>query len=333
MSATDETGGRTTATAKRSPARPALAALGLRRSRGGRRGRGGGVELRRLAYAAPAFAFLLLFFVYPLYLMVDLSLHDVSIGTVARDDNEGVGLENYRTVLAEPDLHAAIPRTAIFLVATVLGQLALGLGVAVLLNERLPGLRLARSLVFFVWLLPPVVSGAIWRFMFSGTENGIFNWLAARLGRDGEPTSFLTENPLAMGVVTLVNTWAGVPFVAIVLLAALQSVPGELYEAARMDGASAFRRFVDVTLPTVAPTLAILAVLLTIYAFKTFDYIVVLTRGGPGTDTSTVPFLAYLRSFTQYDFGEGAAIGVLAVLASLVLAAPYLLQVRRERQA
>jgi len=291
------------------------------------------VELRRLAYAAPAFAFLLVFFVYPLYLMVDLSLHDVSIGTVARSDNPSVGLDNYRAVLDEPDLGQAVPRTVVFLVVTVVGQLVCGLAVALLLTERLPGIRVARSLVFFVWLLPPVVSGAIWRFMFNGTDNGIVNWLLARLGREGDPVSFLTENPLAMGVVTLVNTWAGVPFVAIVLLAALQSVPTELYEAARVDGASPRRRFTSVTLPGIAPTLAILGVLLTIYAFKTFDYILVLTRGGPGTDTSTVPFLAYLKSYTEYDFGQGAAIGVLAVAASLVLAAPYLVQVRRERRA
>jgi len=321
MSARDEPG-RPTAVAGRRPARPA----GLRRRRGG-------VELRRLAYAAPAFAFLLVFFVYPLYLMVDLSLHDVSIGTVARSDNPSVGLDNYRAVLDEPDLGQAVPRTVVFLVVTVVGQLVCGLAVALLLTERLPGIRVARSLVFFVWLLPPVVSGAIWRFMFNGTDNGIVNWLLARLGREGDPVSFLTENPLAMGVVTLVNTWAGVPFVAIVLLAALQSVPTELYEAARVDGASPRRRFTSVTLPGIAPTLAILGVLLTIYAFKTFDYILVLTRGGPGTDTSTVPFLAYLKSYTEYDFGQGAAIGVLAVAASLVLAAPYLVQVRRERRA
>jgi len=290
-------------------------------------------DLRRLAYAAPAFAFLLLFFVYPLYLMVDLSLHEVSIGTVARDDNPAVGLENYRTVLQDEAFQAAVPRTLLFLLATVTGQLVLGLAVAMLLNERLPGLRIARSLVFFVWLLPPVVNGAIWRFMFNGTDNGVFNWVLDRLGREGEPVSFLTEDPLAMGVVTLVNTWAGVPFVAIVMLAALQSVPTELYEAARVDGATAARRFTSVTLPTIAPMLAILGVLITIYAFKTFDYILVLTRGGPGTDTSTVPFLAYLTSFSEFDFGLGAAIGVLAVLASLVLAAPYLLQVRREARA
>lgn len=290
-------------------------------------------ELRRLLYALPAFAFLLLFFVYPLYLMVDLSLHEVSIGTVAVGDNPGVGLDNYRTVLDDDAFRAAVPRTLLFLVATVVGQLVLGLGVALLLLERFPGLRIARSLVFFVWLLPPVVSGAIWRFMLNGTDNGVFNWVLDALGRTGEPVSFLTDNPLAMGAVTLVNTWAGIPFVSIVMLAALQGVPTELYEAARVDGATPLKRFTSVTLPTIAPMLAILTVLLTIYAFKTFDYILVLTRGGPGTDTSTVPFLAYLTSFSEYDFGVGAAIGVLAVLASLVLSVPYLLQVRREDRA
>lgn len=294
--------------------------------------RRGGLDRRRLLFALPALAFLIAFFVYPLYLMVDLSLHEVSLGSVRRPDNPGVGLDNYRSVLEDEDFRAAIPRTLLFVGSTVVAQLLLGLAVAALLVERFPGLRIARSLIFFVWLLPPVVSGSIWRFMFNGTENGVFNGLLNIAGRSGDPVAFLTENPLAMGAITVVNTWAGVPFVAIVLVAALQGVPVDLYEAARVDGANATQRFRDITLPSIAPTLATLGVLLVIYSLKTFDYILVLTRGGPGTDTSTVPYLAYLTSFGEFDFGVGATIGVLSVIGSLLLAWPYLWQLRRERQ-
>lgn len=294
--------------------------------------RGSTLQRKRLLYALPAMVFLVAFFVYPLYLMVDLSLHQVSLGSVRRPGNPSVGLDNYRAVLKDPNFRSAVPRTLVFVVTTVVAQLAIGLAVAALLVERFPGLRIARSLIFFVWLLPPVVSGSIWRFLLNGTEDGVINRVLQWLGHSGEPVGFLTDGTLGMAAITVVNTWAGVPFVAIVLVAALQGVPATLYEAARVDGAGATQRFRDITLPSIAPTLATLAVLLTIYAFKTFDYILVLTRGGPGKDTSTVPFLAYITSFSEYDFGVGAAIGVLSVLGSLLLASPYLLQIRKERR-
>jgi multiple sugar transport system permease protein len=295
-----------------------------------RRGRRTG--LAKLAFALPALGFLLVFFVYPLALLVDTSLREVSLGSAADGDNPLVGTENFRTILADQAFREAVPRTAAFLVGSVLLQLLLGLAVALVLNERFRGVAVPRLLVYFVWLLPPVVSGAIWKFALDGTEQGAVNGALLALGLIDAPVLFLTRPLLAMVVITFVTAWAGVPFVAIVLMAALRDVEVELYEAARVDGCGPWQRFRSVTLPAVMPTIGILATLLLIYSFKAFDYIFVLTLGGPGTSTSTVPFLAYLFSFAQFDFGLGSAIGVISVVTALLFAVPYLLQARKEQR-
>ena len=287
-------------------------------------------EAARLLWAAPALLFLLAFFVYPLWLLVDTSLRQVSLGTAALPDNPFLGLENYRTLAADRDFRGAVPRTILFLVGTVTFQLVVGVALAQVLNQRLRGLSLPRFIVYFVWLLPPVVSGAVWKFALDGSEQGAINAGLQALGVIDDPILFLTSPTLTMTVIALVNAWAGIPFVAIVMTAALKDVSEELYEAARVDGASPLGRFLHITLPAVRPTLGILSSLLIIYSFKAFDFIFVLSQGGPGTSTSTVPFLAYLVAFTQFDFGLGSAIGVLSVLFALACASPYIVSTWRE---
>jgi multiple sugar transport system permease protein len=289
-------------------------------------------DLGRLVWAAPALAFLAVFFVYPLWLLVDTSLREVSLGTVALPDNPFVGTENYRALGEDPDFRAAVPRTVLFLIGTVSVQLVVGVMLAQVLTQRMRGLSVPRFIVYFVWLLPPVVSGAIWKFALDGTEQGAVNAALLALGVIDDPILFLTTPTLTMGVIAMVNAWAGIPFVAIVMTAALKDVPEELYEAARVDGASPLRRFWHVTLPQVAPTLGILSALLIIYSFKAFDFIFVLSQGGPGTATATVPFLAYLVAFVQFDFGTGSAIGTLSVLFALLCATPYIVSTWRERR-
>lgn len=290
-------------------------------------------DLARLVWAAPAVLFLVVFFVYPLWLLVDTSLRQVSLGTAALPDNPFVGLENYRSLVDDEDFREAVPRTVLFLAATVSAQLVVGVALAQVLNQRMRGLTVPRFIVYFVWLLPPVVSGAVWKFALDGSEQGAINTALLALGLIEEPVLFLTSPTLTMVVIAFVNAWAGIPFVAIVMTAALKDVPEELYEAACVDGASPVRRFWHITLPSVLGTLGILSALLIIYSFKAFDFIFVLSQGGPGTATSTVPFLAYLVSFVQFDFGVGSAIGMLSVLFALLCATPYIVTTWKERRA
>ncbi len=315
--------------AAQSPAPPVAVRPGgqppTRRSRGAREDRS------RLLFAGPALGFLGVFFVYPLYLLVDTSTREVSLGTASRSGNPSVGLANYQALLADPDFTGAVPRTLVYLVATVLVQLAVGLALAIVLTQRFRGLALPRFLVYFVWLLPPVVSGAVWKFALDGTEQGAVNAGLQAVGLVDDPVVFLADPVTGFAAIALVNAWAGVPFVAIVLTAALKDVDEQLYEAARVDGASPLQRFRNVALPAIVPTLGILTALLVIYSFKAFDFIFVLTQGGPGTTTATVPYLAYVISFAQFDFGLGSAVGVISVLFALVCATPYIVSVFKER--
>jgi multiple sugar transport system permease protein len=297
--------------------------------------RGGSLDAandrRRLLWALPALAYLAIFFVYPLWLLVDTSFREVSLGTAGQSGNPLVGTQNYSTVLADEAFRAAIPRTVIFLVTTVLVQLVIGMALAIVLNQRFRGLTIPRFLVYFVWLLPPVVSGAIWKFALDGSEQGAVNTMLLRYGLVDEPVLFLTSPNVALAVIAFVTAWAGIPFVAIVLTAALKDVPEELYEAAKVDGATPWRRFRSVALPSMGPTVGVLSSLLIIYSFKAFDYIFMLTQGGPGTSTATVPFLAYVVSFAQFDFGLGSTIGVFSVLFALLCASPYIVKTWKER--
>ncbi len=299
--------------------------------RGGRSMLSTSNDRRRLFWAAPALGYLAFFFLYPLWLLVDTSVREVSLGTAGQRGNPLVGASNYRSVLADHAFLGAIPRTFLFLLATVAIQLVLGMCLALVLNQRFRLLSVPRFLVYFVWLLPPVVSGAVWKFALDGSEQGAVNAMLLRTGIVHEPVLFLTQPTLAMGLIAFVTAWAGVPFVAIVLTAALKDVPEELYEAAKVDGAGPWRRFRSVALPSMASTIGILSSLLIIYSFKAFDYIFIMTQGGPGTSTATVPFLAYVVSFTQFDFGLGSAIGVMSVLFALLCASPYIIRTWKER--
>lgn len=289
-------------------------------------------DLQRLAFTIPAVLFLLAFFLYPLYLMVELALRDVSMGSVATGPNPFVGLRNFRETLGSRDFQDAVPRTILFVVATVALQITLGVGLAKVLNSKMPGAQIGRALVFFVWLLPPVVTGAIWKFMLAGTRQGVVNSLLMQFGITDRPEVFLVDSTVAMIVITLVTTWAFLPFATIVFMAALQNVPTDLYEAGRVDGAGPFSRFWHITLPFIRPTTYVLTLLLLIYSFKSFDFIFVLTQGGPGTSTSTIPYLAYVQSFNLFDFGLGSATSVVAVVAALAMSWPYLTRVRRSEE-
>lgn len=305
-------------------------AHGVGRVRKGRRPpRRGFFPDRQLWYAAPAVLFLIAFFGYPMLVLADMSFRKVSLGTAVRGPRPWVGWENYREVLVSADFTAAIPRTFAFVVVVVIAVLLLGLALALTLKENLAGVRIGRFLIFFAWLFPPVVTGAVWRNLFNGTQDGVVNYLLLRLGSIQSPIPFLAEPDVGMVVLTFLTIWTSLPFVVLVLIASLQGVPQELYEAASIDGANPAQRFQAVTLPSILPSFAMVGILECIYVYKAFDLILIMTGGGPGTATSTVPFLAYVKAFRENDFGQGAALGVVGIVVGVAIALPYLLRVRR----
>ena len=300
------------------PTRKAPSAPALRRDKN--RGR------NRLYFIAPAAVFLAVFSFYPLLQLVRMSVSKVTSITL-NSAWAFTGLENLRKGL-EGEMPAALGRTAIFVVVvTVLGLVG-GLAAAIALRGTGKWSTVLLALMVFVWALPPVVNGSVWKFLLG--DAGLFNTVITGLGMDTVP--FLYDQGWALMSVAFVNSWAVIPFNALVFRAAILTIPNEVFEAAQLDGARPWQEIKHIMMPAARPTLLVLTVLTVVYAFRSFDFIYVMTYGGPGTATNTLPFLGYLQAFVRYDYGLGAATSVVAVAGVLVLAALYARSIRNEEK-
>jgi multiple sugar transport system permease protein len=229
-----------------------------------------------------------------------------------------VGLGNYLRVLQEDGFWRALGIGIVFSLLTIVLQVTLGIGCALLLDQPFFGRPVVRGLAMLPYLLPTVVVAVAFQWLLDGSL-GLFTIWAERLGF-GRPAWF--ENPvMAMSIVVMASVWTWTPFVSVSFLAALQTIPKSLYEAARVDGAGPWNRFWHVTIPMLVPMLMVIVLLRSIWMFNKFDVIWLLTKGGPLSATEHLPVMAYRRAFLQYDVGGGAAIATLsfAILSLLIL--------------
>jgi multiple sugar transport system permease protein len=252
---------------------------------------------------------------YPAYHAVELSFYklDSFVSTP-----HWVGLGNYAAVLAMPDFWRALLRGLVFSGAAIVLQLVLGIGFALLLDAAIPAKPLVRGISVLPYLLPTVIVTLTFQWMLDGS-NGIVTAAVKGVGLAYVPWG---ESPVvAMVAVIAMSVWIWTPFVTLAVLAGLQSVPVELYEAATMDGANAWRRFWHVTLPQLRPILTIVLLLRAIWMFNKFDIIWLMTRGGPMQATEHLPVLAYRQAFELYDVGKGAAVSAISflILSALIL--------------
>lgn len=240
-----------------------------------------------------------------------------------------VGLHNYTAVLGDRRLWTAAEHTLYFTVVSTALELVLGLGLAQLLAAPLRLRWLFRAIVILPWALPTIVNGAMWRWILNA-QYGVANAVLTGLHLQGDYRSWLGTNPfLALNMVVLADVWKNTSLVAFFLLAGLQTIPPDLHEAARVDGAGPVRCFFRITLPLLLPSVALVLVLRTIEAFKVFDIVYVMTGGGPASGTQTVTFFTYLQAFSAQRFSVGAALAYLTVLAVLALALLYLRLLRQ----
>jgi ABC-type sugar transport system permease subunit len=240
-----------------------------------------------------------------------------------------VGLANYAEVLSDPRVITAAGHTLYFTIASTAAELVLGTGLALLLAAPLRFRWLFRSIVILPWALPTIVNGAMWRLILNA-EYGVLNAALTQLHLQSGYRSWLGSSPfLALNMVVVADVWKNTSLVAFFLLAGLNTIPRDLYEAARVDGAGPVRSFLRITLPLLMPTIAIVLVLRTIEAFKVFDIVYVMTGGGPASGTQTITFFTYLQAFSAQRFSVGASLAYLTVLAILVLAMIYLRLLRQ----
>lgn len=279
----------------------------------------------RFAFVVPAAVFIAIFSVYPLIQLVRMSVSAVTSANLG-STWKFIGLQNFTKGVADGILGSVLGNTLVFVgIVTVLGLVG-GLAAAIALRGAARGSGLLLGLMVFIWALPPVVNGSVWKFLLGNT--GLFNSL---LGISGSgPIGYLYNQHLALFSVAIVNSWAVIPFNALVFRAAILNIPPEIFEAAQLDGARPFQEIRYIIMAAVQPTTLVLAVLTVVYGFRSFDFIYVMTYGGPGTVTTTLPFLSYVEAFVRYDFGLGSATAVLTVLLVIVLAMVYARSVRRE---
>lgn len=280
-------------------------------------------RLRQTLFVLPAAVYMLAFYGYPLVKNLVMGFQEYTTRTFFTGEAPWVGLANYSEVMSSPIFGKALVNTVLFTAGSILGQFTIGLALAVFFRRRFPGAGVLRSLLLLPWLIPLIVSGAVWKWILDQDNGALNRMLRATQVTDARP-GWLTSTTLALAAVVLVNIWIGIPFNATILYGGLQDIPDELYEAAALDGATGWRAFRYVTWPLLRPVVNVVLVLGVVYTLKVLDIILGLTKGGPANATQTLATQAYQLSFVEFDFGQGAATGNLLVLVSLLFAVLYL---------
>ncbi|MDC9822714.1 sugar ABC transporter permease [Devosia sp. ZB163] len=293
-----------------------------------RRRFGGGFRLKLFAYAlvAPVVLLILGLVAYPFLFAIWVSFTDMVVGSTG----QFVGFKNFEYLAGTSTFWSAIWNTiTIVLVSDVL-KLVIGLGLALLVHQNLPGRGIFRSFLMLPWAMPAFVAFLTWRVLYQPIGGGI-NLILTQTGLYPEVIDFLGTRQTAMASVIIASVWRGFPFWFISILAALQSVPKELYEAAIVDGANTWQRFWNVTIPSILPVIIVTTLLSSIWTANGFEHVWLLTAGGPSDATMVFPVLAYFGMQTQ-RIGEAAAVSVymLPVLSILVLFATSLMMRREE---
>ncbi|MEX2467322.1 MAG: sugar ABC transporter permease [Gemmatimonadota bacterium] len=279
---------------------------------------------RRTAWllVLPAVGSIVLVALFPLVwtFWESLHLHDLRMPWRGRPF---VGLDHYVELTTDVRFWASVGHTGLFVAVTVVAELALGVVLALGLNEMRRGRGLARVLVLLPWAIPTAVAALIWRFMFEG-ESGVANELLVSVGLLDQPVIWFVGAKTAWVPAMLADVWKTTPFVTLLLLAGLQNIPDLLYEAARMDGAGAWRRFREITLPLLWPALLVALLFRMLDALRVFDLIYVLTGGGPGTATEPVSLLAFDTMLQSLRFGYGAAMSMTVFVAAFLVALVFI---------
>lgn len=275
-------------------------------------------------FLLPALLVTALVILFPVLQTAWYSLHEYVL--YDPDNFRFVGLRNFATALSDEVFWIALLNSAIWVSGIVFLQLLLGLGAALLLNQSFWWRGMARALVIIPWALPSVIIGLMWTWIYD-FNLGVFNDILLRLGLISAPHPWLAQPSTALACIMLALVWQGFPFFTVTILAGLQTVPGELYEAAEIDGASPWRQFLHVTLPSIAGIVTTAVLLRIIWVANSLDVILVMTGGGPGYATHTLPLYAFLRAYTGMEFGYAAS---LSLMLTAILLGIVWLYVRRQ---
>ncbi len=275
------------------------------------------VSLVTYLYILPILVLIGIIFIYPLSQVLISSFYNIRLGA-----QEGifVGLDNYRLIFSEPVFWKSVRSSLIWTFGNLILQLIIPLGVAILLNQKLRGMHFARTLILLPWIIPMVALAVSMRWMLL-PGIGIFNEILKNT--IGTQISFLSSKSTAMPTLIILNTWKWLPFGTLLILTALQTIPREVYEAARVDGANFWKQFIYITFPLLGKVIWFMGYLILVWNFNTFDTIWLTTEGGPGHIMQTLTILVYRRAFKVFRLGEGAAIATMSAAFLMVMGILY----------
>ena len=279
---------------------------------------------RRLGYllVAPVVILLLAITAYPLIYNIWNAFHfdNLSYGNLPHNF---VGWKNFTAMFDSPQWVSALERTLVFTVVTIVFDIVIGLGLALMMNRPFRGRGFLRASILVPWAMPTVVSAVLWKTMFDPSA-GFVDYILGAFHPAWSGLAWLNINTLrAWTAIFIADSWKNIPFVAILLLAGLQVIPNDVYEAARMDGASAWQSFTRVTLPMLKPALSVALIFRTLQALLVFDVIYIMTNGGPGNSTESLSYLSYNTFIINTDFGLGGAMSIILVLLALAVSFIY----------
>ncbi len=297
-------------------------------SANGLKNRSGLVKLLPYAFILPPMIYLVVFMFWPLSRQMYMSLTNTRI--VNPNRGRFIGLGNYERLIEDPAFYVSLKATLVYTVLTVLIGVALGVVAALAIDRPFKGRAVVRAILLFGWAVPGVAASLIWLWMYN-ERSGVFNRMTELLGIGR--FSWLTSTDYALGSVLAVTVWQVAPFVMLVVLAALQSVPQEVREAARIDGADGISTFRAVTLPHIRPSIQLAALLVAVWSIRRFDIIYLLTGGGPLGSTSTLVVKLRQTAFEGHELGMASAYGAVGLaLALMVAAVHYTVEQRRMKR-
>ncbi|ROQ39784.1 multiple sugar transport system permease protein [Frondihabitans sp. PhB188] len=286
-------------------------------------------QLTAWGFIAPVVAYLVIFYAYPLFKNVDLSVRDYTVRSFIDGNAPFVGFANFTAIFQNPTFGPALVHTLLFTGISIAFQFTIGMALAVFFFQNFRLSSTLRALFLVPWLLPLIVSASTWSWMMN-SDSGVINSVIQSFGGTG--INWLTSPHWALVAVIIANIWIGIPFNLVILYSGLQNISTDIYEAASLDGANASQKFWRITFPLLKPVSAITILLGLVYTLKVFDIIWIMTKGGPGDSSTTFAIWSYQLGFgsTLPDFSPAAAVGNLLIVIALIFGFLYLRVQKRQ---
>lgn len=271
----------------------------------------------------PLLIFVLGLYAYPTYENIRISLANVGAAQFITHTEPFDGLANYRYIFSDSTFYSSLFHTGLFAIVTVPLQVIIGMSIALLLNRPARRYSVLRALLLVPWLLPLIVTGNLWVWMLDQFY-GVFNFFLTSLGITSHNIAWLSEPRLALWAVIVANTWVGIPVATMIFSAGLRAIPGQLYEAAQIDGAGSLRQHRHITVPMMSDVIAIFVLLGLVFSVKIFDIVFIMTTGGPANSTQVLGTYAYQLAFESNQWGDSAAVSNVMLVIAVILSLAYI---------